>query len=122
MPKLIDITGKRFGRLLVTAYAGDGKWACVCDCGARAVVHGQALREGRVKGCGCLQGWRRIDLTGKRFGRWTVTAYAGHFHWFCICDCGARVIVDGGNLRRGKSKSCGCRCRELSKARATNTG
>jgi hypothetical protein len=122
VPKLINLTGRRFGRLVVTAYARDQRWSCVCDCGAHTVVHGQALRRGLTKGCGCGMGWRRIDLTGERFGRWTVIAYAGRHRWSCVCSCGARVIVDGGNLRGGRSKSCGCRCSELSKARATKHG
>jgi hypothetical protein len=64
---------------------------------------------------------KRIDLTGKRFGRWTVRAYAGDRKWSCLCDCGARGMVDGNELRRGKSKSCGCLARELAKVRATKT-
>jgi hypothetical protein len=65
---------------------------------------------------------KRIDLTGKRSGRWTVIAYVQRFRWACICDCGTRRIVGGNSLRRGYSKSCGCLCRELSKARATKHG
>jgi hypothetical protein len=52
---------------------------------------------------------KRIDLIGKRFGRWVVTAYARNSKWCCVCDCGTRVDVDGNNLRRGKTKSCGYR-------------
>ena len=52
------------------------------------------------------------DLTGKRFGRWSVLNYAGHDgkqrYWFVECDCGVRRITAGGLLTRGKSKSCGC--------------
>jgi hypothetical protein len=39
---------------------------------------------------------------------------------FAIAD--TRRIVSGNSLRRGYSKSCGCLCRELSKARATKHG
>lgn len=28
--------------------------------------------------------------------------------WFCVCLCGKVVIVEGGDLRRGTTKSCGC--------------
>jgi hypothetical protein len=55
MGTLIDLTGKRFGRLVVRAYVGRGKWLCVCKCGARSNVWGQALRQGVTKSCGCLQ-------------------------------------------------------------------
>ena len=51
---------------------------------------------------------RLIDLTGRRFGRWTVIDYVGGSKWLCVCDCGARANVAGGNLRAGKSRSCGC--------------
>lgn len=53
-----------------------------------------------------------IDLTGQRFGRWTVLSHAGkkgkHAAWFCSCDCGKTGIVRGDNLREGGSISCGC--------------
>jgi hypothetical protein len=58
--KRFNLTGKRFGRLVVIAYAGGGKWLCVCDCGARVVVRGYRLRGGNTKSCGC---WRRIRAT-----------------------------------------------------------
>lgn len=53
------------------------------------------------------------DLTGQRFGHWTVLGrakVAGNRHamWACICDCGTERNVDGAKLRSGKSKSCGC--------------
>jgi hypothetical protein len=68
---------------------------------------------------------KRIDLTGRRFGRWTVGAYVGGGKlcaWACICDCGKRVAVRGAELRGGRSKSCGCLHRELTKSRATKHG
>jgi hypothetical protein len=49
-----------------------------------------------------------IDLIGKRFGRLRVIAYAQNHKWSCVCNCGARVNVDGNHLRRGCTKSCGC--------------
>jgi hypothetical protein len=122
---MIDLTGKRFGRWTVRAYAGDGKWSCLCDCGARVIVAGGHLREGSSQSCGCLRiELRRIDLTGKRFGRWIALAYVGgkYSAWSCICDCGARAIVRGTMLRAGQSRSCGCLHRELTKARFTKHG
>lgn len=54
-----------------------------------------------------------IDLTGRRFGRWTVLEQAApgtgySTRWLCKCDCGTVKTVDGQLLRNGRSKSCGC--------------
>lgn len=51
---------------------------------------------------------KRIDITGQRFGRWTVLEYANHSKWLCKCDCGVERSVYGPDLKSGKSKSCGC--------------
>lgn len=55
-----------------------------------------------------------IDITGQRFGRWTVinitdkrTKNRGII-WHCRCDCGNEKDVPGESLRRGDSTSCGC--------------
>jgi hypothetical protein len=59
MPKFIDISGQKFGRLLaknpVTQKLAAKKWACLCDCGNIAVVAGAKLRNGHTQSCGCLQ-------------------------------------------------------------------
>lgn len=54
-----------------------------------------------------------IDLTGQIFGCLSVIKKTkkdkwGQYQWLCKCDCGKEVIVKGGNLRNGNSKSCGC--------------
>lgn len=113
--RFIDLTGKRCGRLVVTAYAGGGKWFCRCDCNTCRVVCGSSLRSGHAQSCGCL---KFIDLTGRRFERLLVTGYVGNQKYFCECDCGNDVIVFAGNLRRGHTKSCGCLNRELVSARS----
>lgn len=51
---------------------------------------------------------RLIDLTGQKFGRWEVLGRAEKLHWICRCECGTEKPVDGGSLRRGDTKSCGC--------------
>lgn len=59
MSKLIDITGQRFGRLVVLNDAGrtdqgKAKWRCRCDCGAEIITRGSSLRNGATRSCGCL--------------------------------------------------------------------
>lgn len=55
----------------------------------------------------------RIDLSGKRFGRWSVIRYSHNNRfsdpiWLCGCDCGKEVGVRSDYLRQGRSVSCGC--------------
>lgn len=57
---------------------------------------------------------RMIDLSNQRFGRLVAIEPAGvskkgRMMWKCICDCGNTVIANGQYLRRGDTKSCGCR-------------
>lgn len=58
MSKLIDITGKTFGRLTVIERAANkGKqtsWKCECECGALVAVRGPHLKSGATASCGCL--------------------------------------------------------------------
>lgn len=55
---------------------------------------------------------RCVDLKGWVFGRLTVLARSnpagGRAFWDCLCECGGEAVVSGTNLRRGKTKSCGC--------------
>lgn len=62
------------------------------------------------------------NLTGKRFGRLTVTGFAkrdrhGHASWFCNCSCGNNTIVHISNLASGHTQSCGCLMSEVIAAR-----
>lgn len=59
MSALKDMTGKRFGRLVVINRVGSdtqglATWFCRCDCGRNCVVSGAAMRKGNTKSCGCL--------------------------------------------------------------------
>jgi len=55
---------------------------------------------------------RLIDLTGRKFGRWTVIERAhtrlGTVRWLCHCECGEQWTVSATSLMQGTSKSCGC--------------
>lgn len=73
-----------------------------------------------------------IDLTGQRFGRWTVLRlgavkrYASGKgtvpFWLCRCDCGTEKEVSGCSLRNGNSVSCRCYQREFQRERNTKHG
>ena len=71
---------------------------------------------------------RLIEMAGRVFGLWTVIEKAGNTArglalWRCVCKCGTEKIVGGGDLRSGKSQSCGCTgSRTTLKDRATTHG
>lgn len=56
--RLEDLTGRRFGRLVVLERAeGPCKkhtyWKCLCDCGNITITAAQKLKSGSTKSCGC---------------------------------------------------------------------
>jgi hypothetical protein len=57
VPKFIDRTGQRFGRLTVVRRVAERtktpQWECLCDCGNTAIVTGCNLGRG-TNSCGCL--------------------------------------------------------------------
>jgi hypothetical protein len=85
----IDLTGKRFGRLLVVCYIRvlnkiGGFWWCLCDCGQQKIVATVKLRKGETRSCGCLHTetlhrGTRLKHGQARRGRWSGTfrAYVG---------------------------------------------
>lgn len=59
MGKFIDLTGQRFGKLVVIEKYGIAKnrqslWRCKCDCGNMKIVMYNNLTTKQVKSCGCL--------------------------------------------------------------------
>lgn len=63
-----------------------------------------------------------IDISGKKFKRYSVVRHASGSHWECRCDCGTVRMVDGRSLRAGTSRSCGCLGREETVQRETVHG
>jgi len=129
MPKFIDLTGQKFHHLTVIERADDyvspkGQhqtcWRCRCDCGNETVVTTSNLRREKkpVISCGCIQSTPVKDLVGMRFGKLVVLERAEDYivpgtgaheaAWKCQCDCGNTTIVNGRQLKQGKTKSCGC--------------
>ena len=56
--KRLELSGQRFGHLLVIECVGSRKghtqWLCECDCGKKKVVDGRKLKEQQIKSCGCM--------------------------------------------------------------------
>lgn len=60
MSNFRDLTGQRFGELVVVERATNGKgrstrWLCSCDCGNETVVYAANLTRGMTKSCGCTR-------------------------------------------------------------------
>jgi len=77
MPSLIDLTGKRFGRLTVIARVGSRKshaiWRCRCDCGTERAVLSSNLRCGASASCGCSRskhGATKGDCRSGTYSTW----------------------------------------------------
>ena len=121
MPRTVkDITGERFGKLIVTGFAGYGQsgrqrvslWKCRCDCGNTCIVQGYLLKNGRRKSCGCIRSTPE-QMIGKRFGKLTVIGEDLDNHTtlqkvICRCDCGREKSVATRDLKNGRTVSCGC--------------
>lgn len=75
MVKLIDLTGHKFGELIVsgktdtTHITPNGTkrrlWECVCSCGKIVKVQGIFLRSGRQMSCGCKKITHKASLTSE---------------------------------------------------------
>lgn len=118
--KAPDLTGKTFGELTVLerfpSRGGRACWKCRCSCGNTVVVTGRDLRGGYRTHCGCkkILASRRLNITGKRFGKLTAICQidkktsSGSLYWKCRCDCGRETEVPVSELNNGNTKSCGC--------------
>lgn len=70
---------------------------------------------------------RKTDISGRRFGRWTVLSRAyplknRQSQWLCRCDCGTQALVMRRGLMRGTSQSCGCLRNEMAALRVFEHG
>lgn len=59
MPNKIDLTGNRYGKLVVLSEMlgrnihGNILWLCQCDCGNTKAIIGGSLKNGSTTSCGC---------------------------------------------------------------------
>jgi hypothetical protein len=71
MGKFEDLTGQRFGRLVVIEKAEDhispsgykfSQWLCLCDCGGEKTILASSLKRGNTCSCGCLhkEAWHSV--------------------------------------------------------------
>lgn len=101
MPKLIDLTGNRYGKLFVVKRGEDYtckntksvRWLCKCDCGNTALILGNLLRRGVTTSCGCRK--REIKPNDYRVGDKHTTLFVG----------GCEVLVDNEDFDKIRNQS-----------------
>lgn len=122
--RVIDETGKRYGRLTVISRTENNKhhracWLCKCDCGNTTIVEGSLLRSGKTVSCGCkgkefylFTPKKKINEISNKYGLLTVLEEdtekdSSSAWWKCQCRCGEIVSCRGSSLRAGYNLSCG---------------
>jgi len=90
-----DLTGQRFGRLLVLKESYDIKstsknrrWICICDCGNEVVVFNSSLTSGNTKSCKCLskEGLILRNINGTTHGMTKTRQYRIWFDMIKRCS------------------------------------
>jgi hypothetical protein len=64
--RIKDITGQRFGNLLIIKAVYQDKknawhWLCKCDCGNEKIISGVNIRSGHTQSCGCYNRERTLE-------------------------------------------------------------
>lgn len=101
MPTLIDLTGKRYGKLVVIERGEDytcknsksARWLCKCDCGNTALIFGNLLRRGVTKSCGCIR--KEIKPNDYSVGDKHTVLFVG----------GCEVLVDNEDFAKIRNQS-----------------
>ena len=134
----MDLTGQRFGRLIVLCYShthryfrkdgtvacGTKIWKVRCDCGNIKYCQTGGLTSGRTQSCGCLHkelvserarikaAEKRLDLSGSSMGMLTyikdVEPVNENRKILVLCACGTQFECFAHAYISGHSKSCGC--------------
>ena len=120
MRKEIDITGKRFGRLMAICKSSKkNKWLFKCDCGKEKEILKYNVTQGATKSCGCLETESRKLKTkreknpekyiGLSYNNLTIKSFDhynknGQMYFLCSCSCGNEKIIRHSHLKRGRNK------------------
>ena len=122
--KFIDLSGERFGRLIVKSLYGrdanyNKRWACICDCGGESIVLGDKLKNGDTKSCGCLQTEFRnalmatADIERRQYTKQSYQAMMGRCtnpSWPSYMRYGAKGITVCDRWKVGENEKTGWIC------------
>lgn len=117
--KLNDLTGKKFGKLLVIEYLGHKKWKCQCDCGNIVEIFtGNLTRENGTRSClRCSQLKQVKNYAGERINNVTIQKYLGDSKWQYICNCGNTGVTSTAKITSKSIVECP-ECRNKHKRKA----
>lgn len=126
MPKAIDISGQRFGKLTVICRHpemrkyGRSLFECRCDCGNTIFQLPDPLKRGIQTSCKHCLGFSHI---GKKFNSLTIISFSGCQNrltmGICKCDCGNLKELSISRVIKGKIRSCGCLRTTVNKKKAS---
>ena len=104
MPKALDLTNQKFGRLtaLHKAASRNGKtyWLCRCKCGIEKEIQTGHLTSGAIRSCGCLEKEINQPHTIQDIRKRVKLALVEAFQHKCCC-CGLKddpVLYDFHHL------------------------
>lgn len=123
MSKAIDITGQRFGNIIITKRVesdkhGQAQFEYLCDCGNLKIGRGIDIRNGKITSCGCKKKERmsknQIDISGNTYHDLTAIKYdhtekSGRTIWLFKCQCGKEILKGRNDVISGKTTNCGCK-------------
>lgn len=74
MPEIIDLVGRKYGKLTVLEYSHRGPppkrrayWRCICECGREIITLGESLNSNKTSSCGiCIKIGNRRHYTGTK--------------------------------------------------------
>ena len=111
IPKYIDLSGMKYGRLTVKSFAYIDKkheramWNCVCDCGNEIVVSRQSLRTGDRVSCGCyhheyvMGAVKKMHELNKKHNE---IIECGNFAKIKLSNCNELAIIDSEDIDKVK--------------------
>lgn len=122
--KFKDLTGNKYGDFTVIEMLRNynNKKRTYCKCigidNEYYIIRADALTSGATKNIsGVGQKRCAVDITNQKFGKLIAkyrvdkVASNGSVMWYCECSCGGHTIATYTNLKRGHTRSCGCKHR-----------
>lgn len=100
MGRRIDLTGHKFGDLVVIRYIGEGKWLCRCSCDKEVVVLASNLRRGHTKSCG-----HKKYRIGEKYGKLEIVDEMPN-GYMSVCECGRERFISTQTLLKQPPQMC----------------